>query len=97
MVRTIVTRDPEWDETERAWMLSLEAVRQREQAERCPACGGPKELCQSPDAEGQVAVDVARCHVSAAIQAKQRELEQNGFDKIESLAMTARVVSPDAE
>lgn len=45
VVRTIVTREPEWDADQRAWMLGL-AMRE---AEECNRCGG--DLTETLDYE----------------------------------------------
>jgi hypothetical protein len=50
-------------------MLGLRRYRQ---TEVCPRCGGPKIVCQSPDAENAFeSPPPTRCHVSTAIMRAQ--------------------------
>ena len=41
----MVTREAEWDDDERAWVLALLLFRES----LCPVCGGPSEECQAPE------------------------------------------------
>ena len=47
MVRTVVTREPEWDDESRALLLALAEV----EAGECSGCGMPLEECMSPEAD----------------------------------------------
>lgn len=63
--------EPEWDDTERAWMLSLARWRTNEQ---CPRCGQPKYICQDPAAESTWVADLPiRCHITTAILRAQND------------------------
>lgn len=63
--------EPEWDDTERAWMIALEQYRANE---LCPLCGRPKSICQDPEAEFAVTVPPpTRCHITTA----QRRAQQS--------------------
>lgn len=68
--RLIASRpEVEWDETEQAWMLALDA---REQEETCPLCGWPREVCQARETENLLEVPLpTRCHVTTAIKRAQ--------------------------
>lgn len=70
-------------------MLALDYVR-REMS--CELCGLPREQCRSHAADGQVTVDVERCHVTAALHRKQRANEQDGFDLLGSLSYRASLL-----
>jgi hypothetical protein len=83
------TIEPEWDETERAWMLARAAYR-RENI--CALCGMPKEICRSRDTEGRVSVDFERCHVTAELARKQAAHRKEEIAVPESLAYTAAVL-----
>ena len=64
------TPETEWDESQRDAMLALQRYRETEQ---CPKCGGPKWLCQSPEAENAYAAgDPVRCHITTVIMEAQR-------------------------
>lgn len=59
-----VTVEPEWDEQERDYMLSLSAYEDT----LCPLCGGPVEDCQTPEAEWRFkGTPPTRCHRTDAI------------------------------
>lgn len=62
--------EPEWDETERAWMIALETYRRDE---LCPLCGRPKQICQDPEAEFAFSVPPpTRCHVTTTLRRAQK-------------------------
>ena len=67
--------EPEWDETEREWMLALDDYRRNV---LCPCgCGYPRELSQSPDVEFKLEVPApTRCHVRTALARAQRDSER---------------------
>lgn len=64
--------EPEWDETERAWMLALEQFRREV---LCPCgCGFPKDVSQAPETEFAVSVPPpTRCHVRSALVEAQKD------------------------
>lgn len=80
-----------WDETEVGWFKALGAW---EAENICHLCGLEKAVCRAAETEGSVAVEVERCHVTAAVKRKQRAAREGEMDLIESLAFSARVVSP---
>lgn len=50
--------DPvEWDETERDWMLALDDW----EHELCPLCGLPRDVCEDPRAEFDLAAEPVIC------------------------------------
>ena len=56
--------EPEWDEESRDEMLALAAW----EDSRCPACGGPADECQTPEAEFRFqGAPPVRCHRKDAI------------------------------
>ena len=63
--------EPEWDDTERAWMLALEEYRT---GVLCPCgCGFPKEISQAPQTEFAVSVPPpTRCHIRTALAEAQK-------------------------
>lgn len=62
--------EAEWDDTERAWMLSLAAY----EASLCPLCGLPSEQCQAIEAENLAyAPTPTRCHVATARMQRTEE------------------------
>ncbi len=64
------TPEPEWDDTQREGMLGLAEYRA---AEVCPSCGGPKWICQAPDAEHEWDATLpTRCHISTAVRRAQK-------------------------
>jgi hypothetical protein len=72
-------------------MLALAHVRR---ALTCELCGLPTEQCRAAAMDGNVSVDVERCHVTAALLRKRRANEQDGFDLPESLSYAARIATP---
>lgn len=93
--RVIASRpESEWDDTEREWFLALGDVRRREEAERCHLCGLPKVICRSKDTEGQVKVDLERCHVTTAM-VKTRDLaEQDGMPYMQGIDIIPDIPNP---
>ena len=67
------TREVEWDETERAWMLALFEYRES----LCTVCGWPREICRAQDAEHKVEPFVERCWVASRIEASQEAEQAN--------------------
>lgn len=62
--------EPEWDDTQRAGMIGLAEYRATEQ---CPTCGGPKWVCQAPEAEtGWEAALPSRCHITTTVRRAQK-------------------------
>lgn len=58
----------EWDETERGWMIALVRYRQT----LCPLCGGPRDECQSAEAENAYEGTLpVRCHKTTAMKRAQ--------------------------
>lgn len=70
----MTTREPEWDEQERAWFLALAQY----EAGLCPLCGRHVSICTAPGAEGRIHVPPpTRCHVTTAIE-RAREPYKGG-------------------
>ncbi len=82
-----------WDEVEVGWFKALDDW---EAENICHLCGMPKSVCRSPETEGAVSVDMERCHVTAEVRRKQRAAHDAEMDLLDSLAFSARVVSPEA-
>ena len=73
----MASRDPEWAEQQRAWMLALHEYRAR----LCPVCGRPLSVCANPETESSwVAGPPVRCHASTAGE-RAREPYQGGKAK----------------
>lgn len=51
------TPEPEWDDTERAWMLALAEYERG----LCPSCGLPAEECQDPLMPTRWVAEVETC------------------------------------
>lgn len=69
LLRAVTTREAEWDDTEREWMLALADYR----ANLCPLCGRHLSICTDPVNEGRVKVGPpTRCHFTTAVE-KARE------------------------
>lgn len=81
----------EWDETERQWMQAL--AHHREET-LCPLCGLPKTICRAKTTDGAVSVEFERCHVTAALAAKQREVSDSEERYPESLLYSAGLKRP---
>lgn len=77
LVRSITTREPEWDEQERAWMLALADYESR----ICPLCGRPLSVCTDPANEGKVKAALPRrCFFTTAVE-QAREPYNHGKAK----------------
>lgn len=74
--------EPEWDETERAWMLALSEWREKH---LCPLCGWPKSICQDPRNEGRFIAEGTRCYVTTAMRHAQ-EAARNPGDGVQASA-----------
>lgn len=78
--------EPEWDDTERTWMLTLQRYRANE---RCPRCGGPKWVCQDPEAEQTWEAGLpVRCHITTAILRAQTAYQENAGQGSHPQALT---------
>lgn len=83
--------EPEWDDTERAWMLALEHWR-TEQV--CSLCGWPKAICQDPATEFAVEVPVpTRCHVTTALRRAQKARAEDKTSESDGLVWAAQMRS----
>lgn len=72
----------EWDETERGWMLGLERYRET----LCPLCGGPRDECQSPEAENAYEGSLPiRCHKTTAMRRTQDARKDNKAEHPDAL------------
>lgn len=61
---TTRTREVEWDDEQRDWMVALAAWEDA----LCPVCGGPIDECQSPEAEfAWKGAPPVRCHRTDAM------------------------------
>jgi hypothetical protein len=76
----------EWDETEIAWMRSLDHVRKTLD---CPLCGLPKKICQAKENERRFKADADRCHVTVAIRRQQKNDSEAGIEHPDSLVYSA--------
>lgn len=95
--RVISSRpEPEWDDTEREWVLALADLRRREESERCHLCGLPKVVCRSKATENQVAVDLERCHVTTAMAKTRDEYAKDGMPHMEGVDLIPDVPNPFA-
>lgn len=56
-----------WDEQARAEMLALHIL----EAQACPACGGPRDVCQAREATDSYEAIPVRCHRMDAVLAAQ--------------------------
>ncbi|MBT1171267.1 hypothetical protein [Bifidobacterium sp. SO4] len=72
---TVLT-EPEWDDTERAWMLALADY----EASLCPSCGLPKSECSTPDAEFRIHADAHICWTTAHQQQALRQWREEHAD-----------------
>lgn len=64
--------DPEWTDTDRGLLLALLA----EQADVCPMCGHPMEVCRDPGTSGQWQVIPGTCYPSQVAQIVREELTE---------------------
>ncbi len=68
MVRTVTTREVEWDDEQRALVLAMLQV----QAETCHGCGGWLPETTADEAEGKYVADPPiRCHRCKAVNAQR--------------------------
>lgn len=85
------TSEPEWDDTERAWMLALEQYRREV---LCPCgCGFPAEVAQDPMTEfrRQVGPPI-RCHIRTGLaQAQKQYRESNPHGEMSGLLWDVKV------
>lgn len=72
--------EPEWDDATRDLVLAFDAV------DLCAVCGGPKDLCQSPEREfdWQVGAPV-RCHKTTALLAAQKGVTEETNPHVDAL------------
>lgn len=88
--------EPEWDDTERDWMLALADVRAQEEADRCSMCGLPLAICRAKSAEGSVPVDAERCHVTTAVVRTREQFEKDEMPYIQGVEFIPRIADPSA-
>ena len=70
----------EWDaldDHDRAWALAADVADAEDAAEKCPACGGPKSVCQDTDNQHAYVVEFRRCYRTAAVLEAQRKRSQD--------------------
>jgi len=67
-VRSVTTRDSEWDDEQQGWMLALAVWR----ANRCPNCGRDIRECTDESADWHVPPPT-RCHVTTALAIAQQQ------------------------
>lgn len=73
-MRSVTTREPEWDEDERAWALALLEL----EADACPGCGMPMSDTTATDSEGKYATPPpTRCHACTSIAVAQTSYHNN--------------------
>lgn len=64
LIRSVTTREPEWDDEERAWPIALAEY----ESELCPACGRHMSICTDPESEGKWQVPPpTRCFPTTAV------------------------------
>jgi hypothetical protein len=64
----MTTREPEWDDAERDWMLALAQY----EASLCPNCGRPISVCTDPANEMRWQAPMpTRCHATTAVLRQQ--------------------------
>jgi len=72
-VRSVTTRESEWDEQQRGFVLALLAY----EAQVCHGCGGWLPETTDGDNDGRYHVDIpGRCYRCTAIHKKQDEYEK---------------------
>jgi len=77
MVRSVTTREPEWTDKDRAWLLAYLA----EQDETCKGCGNPLDECRDPKTAGRWRVvhqTCEACRVAEADADNQAEAARAG-------------------
>lgn len=73
----------EWDDTEQEWMRARADWRENH---ICPLCGYPKEYCQAPETEFELAEPTKiRCHITTRLRDAQRAYSQDPNAKPEGL------------
>lgn len=77
--------EPEWDDAEREWMLALEDVRRKEEAERCHLCGMPRKVCRARGTERALTVESERCHVTTAVARARSAAIRDGMPDLEGI------------
>jgi hypothetical protein len=76
LVRSVVSRETEWLESDRAEALALGL----EDAARCGGCGQPVDESMDEDSEGSYQAKAYSCHACAARDAKAPDYaDQNGI------------------
>lgn len=74
VVRSVTTREPEWDDEDRELALGLLAY----EADLCPGCKQPMAETTDPANEGRYVADLAiRCHRCTAVEAAAAKYEGN--------------------
>lgn len=71
LVRSVTTRESEWDDESRAWVFALIS----DEEERCRGCGHPRSESMDPTSEGRWSVEPVRCHACTAQLRKARATE----------------------
>lgn len=86
LVRTIVTKEPEWDDEQRALMLALDQY----ERELCSGCGGHISSAFDPTVNRDVQSHEPRCLDCAAIEAKRRMDHKGHRGELESCPICAK-------
>lgn len=74
LIRSVTTREAEWDDTEQGWMLALAEWERG----RCHLCGGDLTECWDRSSEGRWQVPPPiRCQRTTAIAAGRKPYENN--------------------
>lgn len=82
-----IATEPEWDDTEREWMLALDDY----ESTLCPSCGMPIDQCSTPDAEFRIHADAHICWATAHQQAAARQWREEHPDSQWSDALVTGV------
>lgn len=73
LVRSVTTREIEWDDDERAWAIALIEY----ESDKCPGCGGQLEETTDPKTEGRWKVPYpTRCQRCTALASAQEKYRQ---------------------
>lgn len=73
LVRSVTTREAEWDEQERAWMLSLA----EHESGLCPLCGRPMSVCTDPASEGRwSSAPPTRCYATTTVMKARKPYDE---------------------
>lgn len=78
-------------------MLALADVRRDEEADRCPLCGLPKEICRAKGMERDVSVAVERCHVATAVARERDKQESDGLPHMSGIEWIPEFGDPAKE